>query len=245
MPTFNEEERLWKLGYRFVLGIDEVGRGAFAGPLVAAAVVFPQKIKVTYDKTKISQINDSKLISSRKREELTREIKKHALCYSITKVSSKIIDKKGISFATQLAFKRLVEKIKDKLETKSLFVVIDGFGIKQVKNMDRIYQKAIIKGDQKSLSIAAASIIAKVYRDKLMKSLGEKFPEYGFEKNKGYGTLFHRKGLEVYGLSSIHRASYKIMAEEKNYFEPLEGIEPSSLVPKTKALSIKLQGQNP
>lgn len=205
-PTFKEELKIWGRGYKYVVGLDEVGRGAFAGPVVVGAVIFGKSI----DKNLISEINDSKLLKPRKRKELIKIIKENSIYSSGISVSVSIINRSGIGKATQIAFRRVVKQIQDKFKGKKLFVLVDGFHIRYLRGIGLKNQKAIIKGDQKSFSIAAASIVAKVYRDRLMKTLGKKYPEYGFSQNKGYGTKKHQEALKKYGLSKIHRKSFNL-----------------------------------
>lgn len=196
-PTFREENALWKRGYKFVAGIDEVGRGAFAGPVVVGAVVFPRNFSPT------DGINDSKLLKPRRREFLSRIIKKEAACFSIAEIPVRTINKYGIGEGTQMAFRKAIKL----LPYRPDYVLIDAF---YIKRLNRKNQKPIKKGDQKSISIAAASIIAKVHRDRLMKKLSVKYPQYKFAKNKGYGTKEHQKALKKFGLSKIHRTSFNL-----------------------------------
>lgn len=211
-PTFIEEKKLWEIGYQYVIGMDEVGRGCFAGPIVAAGVIFD---KNTSSQSGILQrVNDSKLLSPKLRKELAKEIKKYAFCYAITEVGVPIINKVGIGEANKIAFRKVIDKIikqlKEKQNTFTLCAAIDGFHIKYLRGIGLKNQKAIIKGDQKSISIAAASIIAKVYRDNLMQSLHDEYPDYDFIKNMGYGTKSHRDAIKKCGLSKIHRKSFNL-----------------------------------
>ena len=194
-PSFKEEQLLWDRGLNYIAGVDEVGRGAFAGPLVAASVVLPKKFKT-------NGIKDSKLLTSKKREILSEYIIKNALFYSISEVDVEFINKYGIGEATHKGLKESVELLKKQCD----FVLVDGFKIKNYKKK----QKAIIHGDLLSVSIAAASIIAKVYRDNLMRNLHLKYKEYNFLENKGYGTKFHREALKKYGFCEIHRTSFNL-----------------------------------
>lgn len=196
-PTLNFEKELWKKGYLRVCGIDEVGRGSFAGPVVAGAVVFPKDITLP------EGITDSKLLKPRQREKLAEEIKKVALCWAVSEVSVRYINKLGIGKATQMAFRKALKL----LDKQADFVLIDAFNI---KHLNRKRQKAVKKGDRACISIAAASIIAKVYRDKLMKKLSKKYPKYDFSKHKGYGTRFHREAIKKYGLCRLHRKSFNL-----------------------------------
>lgn len=195
-PSFRQERLLWNKGLNLIAGLDEVGRGAFAGPVVAAAVILPKNFK-------INGIKDSKKLTSEKREKLARYIKKNAISYRISKINISYINKYGIGNATQKGFLDCINKLNEKFD----FVLVDGY---KIKKFDENRQKGIIHGDSKCVSIAAASIIAKVYRDSLMRKLDKKYPEYNFLQNKGYGTKFHRDALKQYGLSKIHRTSFNL-----------------------------------
>lgn len=205
-PNFKEEHKFWEKGYKYVVGLDEVGRGAFAGPVVAGAVIFDKST----DKNLISEINDSKLLKPRKRKSLERVIKENALVALSASISVSFINKYGIGKATQAAFRKAIGQVQKQLNDGKHFVLVDGFHVRYLWGIGLKNQKAIIKGDQKSFSIAAASIIAKVYRDRLMKALAKKYPGYGFTKNKGYGTKKHQEALKKYGLSKVHRKSFNL-----------------------------------
>lgn len=200
-PSFSEEKLLLKTGYQLVAGIDEVGRGAFAGPLVTAAVIFPANCEFT--DPQLYEINDSKVLTVRQRENLSEKIKKEALCYSIAEVPVSYINRFGVGKAAQLGFYKAVQTLCHQPD----FCLIDAFFISRLK---KSMQKAIIYGDSLSYSIAAASIIAKVYRDNLMRQLNKSYPFYDFATNKGYGTLKHREYIKMYGLSSVHRTSFHL-----------------------------------
>ncbi len=177
-------------GFKNVVGIDEVGRGSWAGPLVAAAVKLPQN-------KRLYKIRDSKLLTQKEREQLARKIKKSTAQIGIGLIEADEINKIGLSQALQRTY---LLALKD-LSIKPDFILIDGQRISDFS----IAQKAIIKGDLLCASIAAASIIAKVARDKMMRQLGRKFWQYKFHKNKGYGTQEHQKILAKYGPCEIHR----------------------------------------
>lgn len=178
-------------------GLDEVGRGSFAGPVCVGAVIFPK------DSNLLDGVMDSKMLRPRKRERLAEEIKKCAVCWSVGEISVANINKHGIGKATQMAFRRAI-----KLLSKSPdFILIDAF---YISHFNRKKQKAVKDGDQICASISAASIIAKVYRDKLMRKLARKYPGYGFSKHKGYGTKAHQMTIKKYGLSKIHRKSFDL-----------------------------------
>lgn len=177
----------------YICGIDEVGRGPFAGPVVACAVILPKDCDILY-------LNDSKKLSEKKREELFIEIKDKAISYGIGIVDEKVIDEINILQATFEAMRQAINNLSVKPDILlNDAVTIPGVDIPQVP---------IIKGDAKSASIAAASIVAKVTRDHMMVELNEKYPGYDFDKNKGYGTKAHIEGLKKYGPCEIHRRSF-------------------------------------
>ncbi len=179
---------------RLIAGIDEAGRGPLAGPVVCACVIMPlEKDKI------IEGVNDSKKLSEKKREMLFEKILATAIAYSIIEIDVKTIDEINILNATKLGMKKALENIKIKPD----IVLIDA-----VKIETDIVQENIIKGDAKSYNIASASILAKVYRDRLMEKLAVEYPEYGFEKHKGYGTKLHIENLKKYGKTPIHRKTF-------------------------------------
>ena len=188
---------LKRFGSQIEVGCDEAGRGSLSGPVFAAAVILPLNFKN-------KDLNDSKKLSPKKREELSKIIKKHALAYEIGIVNSKKIDQINILNASILAMHRAIKKIKINYE----LILIDGPHFKQFRNKN---YKCIIRGDSKFQAIAAASIIAKTYRDKLMTKLHNDFPEYKWISNKGYPTKEHRKAIKNFGISIHHRKSYKLV----------------------------------
>lgn len=196
-PNFSEEKKLWQAGFANIAGVDEVGRGAFAGPVVAAAVILPKDFQIP------PGFADSKQVKPKKRKQLAELIKKEAKAYYIAEVGVSKINKLGLGKAAHIAFRK---SLKD-LNPKADFVLIDAF---YIRHLNRKNQKPIIKGDTKSASIAAASILAKVYRDDLMKKLGKIYPQYGFGKHKGYGTKVHQAAIKKFGLSRIHRKSFNL-----------------------------------
>tara|TARA_B100000768_G_C11247027_1_gene362246 strand:+ start:582 stop:1181 length:600 start_codon:yes stop_codon:yes gene_type:complete len=177
-------------------GVDEAGRGSLAGPVTAAAVILPPKIN-------INGLNDSKKISISKRNKLRIEIENKALAFSVVNIDSKKIDETNILKATIIAMHRAIKLLK----VKPNHLLIDGNYFKNYKN---IPHKCVIKGDNKYQNIAAASILAKTYRDELMINLSLKFCEYGWSKNKGYGTKEHRAAIEKFGLTKYHRKSFRL-----------------------------------
>ncbi|MCR4693342.1 MAG: ribonuclease HII [Firmicutes bacterium] len=196
------EKRLQKEGYKLIAGVDEAGRGPLAGPVYAAAVILPQDIR-------LDGINDSKKLSPKKREELFYEITEKAVCYSIFSVDEKKIDEINILNATHMAMNGAVNSLSKKPD----YVIIDG---NSIKGMDTPHE-TIVKGDAKSISIASASILAKVARDRYITKMAEVYPEYGFEKHKGYGTKEHTDAILKYGVCPIHRKTFlkKILEGEK------------------------------
>lgn len=208
-PNFGEEKILWNKNIKYVIGVDEVGRGCFAGPVTAGAVVF--SVNSNFKNSVLSKINDSKLIEPKLRAILSEEIKKEALHYCISTISVETINKIGIGKATQMAIRKCIKGILEQIEKDSnAYVLADGFHIKYIRSVGLKNQKGIIKGDRKSISIAAASIIAKVHRDKIMRKLNKVYPQYGFYKNKGYGTKFHQIAISKFGLSDLHRTSFNL-----------------------------------
>lgn len=196
-PTFEYETLFWERGLHYVAGVDEVGRGCFAGPVVAAAVILPTGFCVT------DKIDDSKKLSPQTRKELSVIIKEHALAFSIAEVSVRVINNIGIGKAAQRAFAKAIRGLLIQPE----HILIDAYMIKALR---KAKQTAIVHGDGISISIAAASIIAKVYRDELMQQLPQRYKVYDFFTNKGYGTKKHRDAIEKYGLCDLHRTSFDL-----------------------------------
>lgn len=182
----------------FIAGVDEVGRGPLAGPIVGAAVILD--LDITNDRELLLGIKDSKKLSSRSREQLAEIIKSKATAYSISLLDSSMIDTRGIAWCNNEIFRMAVQE----LERQPDLVLSDGYPIKNFS----LPNKFIIKGDAKSASIACASIIAKVYRDNLMKEYAKIYQDYGFEDNAGYGTQEHITALKKQGPCKIHRMSF-------------------------------------
>ncbi|MEK7634624.1 MAG: ribonuclease HII [Patescibacteria group bacterium] len=205
---------------KYVIGIDEVGRGALAGPVVVAALALPKKFNLPIGRInfQLSKLKDSKKLSPRQREVWFQYIKELSLSYGIAAVSPKIIDKINISQAANLAATKALKKLltdNKQLTTNNYKVFLDGglYIKSKIKNQNFINSnfKTVIKGDEKIPAISLASIVAKVYRDKLMKKLHKKYPRYDFINNVGYGTKKHIKAIKKFGHSSIHRKSFKII----------------------------------
>lgn len=182
------------------IGIDEVGRGCLAGPVVAGAVCLGRDFE-----WEGIGINDSKKLTAKKREQLSQVIRKNASGWAVGEASVTTINRVGIVKATEQAMRQATKELRAKLSSKPAYILIDAFYIKYLPGVGLRNQKAIIKGDGKSLSIAAASIVAKVYRDSLMQRLHTKYPHYEWKVNKGYGTLTHRDAIKKHGLSKHHR----------------------------------------
>ena len=202
MLDFSYEIEAHENGYNVVCGVDEAGRGPLAGPVFAAAVILPENYPHEI-------LNDSKKLSEKKRDLVYDDIVRDAICWSVGIADEKEIDEKNILNATFLAMKRAV----DGLKIKPDLAYIDGnqypkTGVKEI---------TIVKGDGKCMSVAAASIIAKVSRDRFMLEIAEKYPEYQFSKHKGYGTKLHYEMIEKYGVSPVHRRTFlkKILGEDK------------------------------
>lgn len=195
--TFDLENSLWKKNKKYIVGIDEVGRGAWAGPLVAAAVVFP-----TFYLSKINYY-DSKLLKPKERESLSEIIKEESVCFGIGKVEVAEINEWGLTRSTQTAYSRALEN----LSCEPDHYLIDAF---YIQSLSKTNQTPIIHGDYLCSSIAAASVVAKVFRDKLMKELANHYPNYFLEKHKGYGTKAHQQAILSTGLTDIHRVNYNL-----------------------------------
>jgi ribonuclease HII len=204
------ENELYSKGVSYIAGVDEVGRGPLAGPVVAAAVVLPEDFSVL-------GINDSKKLTEKKREEFFEIITRESLAYGIGIADHSVIDEINILEATKKAMKNAVceagQKLTQKLGISIEHVLIDAVTLKELE----IPQTSIIKGDEKSVSIAAASIVAKVTRDKMMVEFHKEYPYYSFNNNKGYGTKAHYEGISEHGLCEIHRRSFlKKIIEKEN-----------------------------
>ncbi len=202
MPDFQFEKEAMSKGYKFVCGVDEAGRGPLAGPVCAAAVILPEDIE-------IDGLNDSKKLTEKKREALFDVIKEKALAYSIAYATVEEIEEFNILEATFMAMNRAI----DSLKTKADFALIDGN--REPKGIN-IPCQTIIKGDAKSQSIAAASVLAKVSRDRLLLEYDKEYPEYNFKKHKGYGTKEHTDLILKHGICPIHRKSFlkKLLGEK-------------------------------
>ncbi len=193
MSLLELENKYLQEGYVSIAGVDEVGRGPLAGPVCAAAVILPVGLE-------IEGVNDSKKLTEKKREQLYDVIAEKALAWSVSFVEPEVIDEINIRQATHLA----MEKAVNELSKQADFLLVDG----NDKIPFSVPSAYVVKGDAKSLSIAAASIMAKVTRDRYMVEMGFQYPEYGFEKHKGYGTALHMEAIRNHGLTPLHRRSF-------------------------------------
>lgn len=191
------ERPFYEAGAKYIAGVDEVGRGPLAGPVVTACVVLPRDFSIL-------GVDDSKKLSEKKREQLFDEILENAIAYGIGIEDNRVIDEINILQATKRAMTKAVEEADEKLGGKIDHVLFDAIKIDAVAKP----QTSVIKGDAKSISIAAASIVAKVTRDRMMIEYAKEYPYYAFESNKGYGTKAHYEGIEEHGITPIHRLTF-------------------------------------
>jgi len=187
------ERKAYNQGFQYVAGVDEVGRGPLAGPVVAAAVILPEGFQ-------LPGLNDSKQLKEKERNDFSNIIKEEAISYSVAMIESKMIDTMNILKATEKAMKQSVQQ----LDKKPDHVLVDAVQIEGLPYS----QESIIKGDERSVSIAAASILAKVERDRFMRELHHRYPVYGFNSNMGYGTKYHIEQLREHGIIPHHRKSF-------------------------------------
>ncbi len=200
MPDYSIEQELHEKGYTYVCGVDEAGRGPLCGPVFAAACILP-------DGLVIDGLNDSKKLTEKKREKLFEIIKAEAVAYCIASASVEEIDELNILEADLLAMRRAI----DGLSVKADYAIIDG----NISKDFQIPALAVVKGDSKSMNIAAASILAKVARDRICIELDEQYPQYGIAKHKGYGTKAHMDALREFGASPIHRKKFIRFLDEE------------------------------
>ena len=187
-------------GFTLEAGTDEAGRGCLSGPVVAAAVILPTDFSHPF-------LNDSKQLSEKKRDELRPIIEKNALAFGVSFVWQQEVDKINVLQASITGMHRSIEM----LQTKPEFIIVDGNKFRDYKD---IPHKAIVKGDAKYLSIAAASVLAKTYRDEYMGKIHQEFPMYNWVKNKGYPTKEHRNGIREFGATKYHRKTFKLLPEQ-------------------------------
>lgn len=228
-PNFSYERKLWKRGFKLVAGTDEVGRGCFAGPVVTSAVVFGPnsnfQIPIFNEEGKKIRIDDSKKLTQKQRGVADVWIRQNIETYGIGEVSAVIINKIGMTKATQMAFRKAVINANRQSKKRIEYLLIDAFYIPYIRGIPirkkaarknsklrdgKARQRAIVNGDEKVMSIAAASIIAKVYRDNLMKKIGsrKRYKKYDWENNKGYAAKKHQMAIIKYGTTSYHRKQF-------------------------------------
>lgn len=205
LPDFSFEKTLWEKGYKTVCGVDEVGRGSFAGPVFAGAVVFSPMLNAKFQMPNVV-VNDSKKLSEEQRTKASVWIKENSLAWGVGMASVLQINKLGIKKATEIAFRNAIKACGALID----FLLVDAFYVPNIKGLSGPFQKPIIKGDTKSFSIAASSIIAKVERDLYMQNLsGEPaFSVFDWKNNKGYGTKTHREALAKHGSTIHHRSKF-------------------------------------
>ena len=201
-PNLTSERKLWENDQQWVAGLDEAGRGAWAGPVVAAVVIFPQFANLEQN---LWGVRDSKQMNVRQREFWVEIVREHALAWGVGSAEHSEIDQLGILPATRLAMQRALGQ----LSATPDHLLIDALLLPNLETP----QTALIKGDQRSLSIAAASILAKTTRDALMRQEDDSYPVYGFSRHKGYGTRFHQQALAENGPCAIHRMSFRPLSE--------------------------------
>lgn len=202
-PDLQLEISLWNRGISIVAGIDEAGRGPWAGPVTAGAVVIRSEDQI------VEGVRDSKKMTAKMREDAYTQILESSSGWGVGVVSPAEIDRIGIQKAVQQAMQLALKQAEEKAGSKAEYLIVDGKGVLLLPGYT---MKTMNKGDQLHYSIAAASVIAKVYRDNLMKQYATKYPEYGFERHMGYGTAAHSDALRKYGPCEIHRVSYKPVA---------------------------------
>lgn len=195
-PSWTEEIQLWQKGYQYICGVDEVGRGAWAGPVVSCAVIFSTAIPIKFP------LRDSKTLSRIQRERIFPYIQELTIDFAFGEVPASIVDQIGIMAATFQSMRQAIRALSYQID----YVLVDGR--QKIRRYQSTKQKAIIKGDQKSYTIAAASVLAKVYRDRLMLQHHQRYSNYGFDTNVGYGTQKHQLGIQKFGLCELHRKSF-------------------------------------
>lgn len=198
-PDIELEKKLWKKGFKYVVGIDEAGRGPLAGPVCAGAVLIDENTQLH------PFVRDSKKMTEKRREEVFEYIKESSLAYGIAMIDSVVIDELGIQEAVKMAMEEALRQIEEKIKSRVDYLIVDGTNVSTISGY---HMEKIKAGDLKHYSISAASILAKVSRDRYMKEIAKEFPVYCFEKHVGYGTKLHMETLIKYGPCSLHRKSF-------------------------------------
>jgi len=224
-PNFSYERKLWKRGFKLVTGADEVGRGCFAGPVVAACVVFNKAQYTKYNIPNTINIDDSKKLTPKQRENSDKWIRENAETFGIGEVSAATINRIGMGKATKMAFRKAVADANRRAKSRIDYLLIDAFYIPYIRGIPirrktarknhklrdgRARQRAVINGDEKVMSVAAASIVAKVYRDSLMQKIGKRkrYKKYDWVNNKGYATKKHQGAILKHGITGYHRKQF-------------------------------------
>ncbi len=210
-PTLAVEARLWQSGFVRVAGVDEAGRGALAGPVVAGALILPPLPHPDAPPPPWDQVRDSKLLSPARREALFPQVQAASLAWGIGAASAQEIDQMGIAPATRLAMQRAIETLVPSPD----YLIIDWVRLDRVN----LPQESFVKGDARLISIAAASILAKVHRDRLMVALAEVYPGFGFERHKGYGAAVHLAALAALGPCPAHRHTFSPISQKPTLFD--------------------------
>lgn len=206
-PDTKLEQKLWDKGFKYVVGIDEAGRGPLAGPVSAGAVMINKDSNIS------DIIRDSKKLTEKKREEAFEFIIGNSLAFGVCMISSKEIDRFGIQIAVRMAMEGALRELESMLGRKAQYLIIDGNNVESIEGYSQLKIKS---GDLNHYSISCASILAKVTRDRYMKEISKKYPEYGFEKHVGYGTKLHMETIKKYGICPIHRRSFSPIKEMVN-----------------------------
>jgi ribonuclease HII len=205
-PDIELEKKLWSKGFKYVVGIDEAGRGPLAGPVSAGAVVIDCEEMIN------PRVRDSKEMSEKQRLEVVEDIKQRSLAWGVSLVGSDVIDRIGIQDAVKLAMSNALKQVEERLGSNADYLIVDGTNVAYINGykMERIKQ-----GDLLHYSISAASVIAKVTRDEFMKEMSVKYPLYGFDRHVGYGTKEHIEAIHKYGPCDIHRYTFGFLKEFK------------------------------
>ena len=206
-PDTQLEQELWEKDFKYVVGIDEAGRGPLAGPVCAGAVMINKNSNIS------EIVRDSKKMSEKKREQAYEYILGNSLAFGVCMISSQLIDRYGIQIAVRMAMEGALKELESMLGKNAQYLIIDGNNVESIEGYSQLKIKS---GDLNHYSISCASILAKVTRDRYMKEISKKYPLYGFEKHVGYGTKLHMEVISKYGICPIHRRSFSPIKEMVN-----------------------------